>query len=107
MKCKLDSKTHWVILGVGPNDRERWKSKECLEFASRKRGYNLNLHFGTIVAEIFSNITDAPFVASSIILPLNFAHESWPHAIKEQLVQLGISIYSLIHLFLYCFFAEM
>jgi len=60
-------------------------------------GYNLNLHFGTIVAEIFSNITDAPFVASSIILPLNFAHESWPHAIKEQLVQLGISIYSLIH----------
>jgi len=104
MKCKLNSKTHWVILGVGPNDGGRWKSKE---WSGQAAGYNLNLHFGTIVAEILSNVTDAPFVASSIILPLNFAHESWLHTIKEQLVQLEIFIYSLIRLFLYCFFAEM
>jgi hypothetical protein len=55
---------------------ERQKSKECLKFALRMQGKNLIFHFGIIVAEVFSKLEDAPFIASSITLSLSIAHRS-------------------------------
>ena len=65
-----------MTLEVGPDGGERWKSKECLEFASRMWEQNFIFHFGIIVAEVFSKLEDAPFMASSITLSLSIAHRS-------------------------------
>ena len=70
---------------------EGGRATECLEDASRMRargGHILDFHFGTAVAEIFAVFEDVPFMASSHIGLLNFAHMIFSTATKDHFLQL-------------------
>ena len=54
--------------------KEQGMPQVCLEDAGEK-SYSI-FHFGIIVAEVFSKLEDAPFIASSITLSLSIAHRS-------------------------------
>jgi hypothetical protein len=81
-----------------PGVKGRRKRRKCLEVALRKHtGWKLNFRFWTGVAEIFVAIQVAPFMASSFIFLVRFAHRNWSHVIDGYFVQPRIFVNGLIH----------